>query len=154
MVDVKYLELAKTYQKLEETTKRKEMTNYLVELFNNTPSDHIRDVIGLTRGSPYPDYEDWNIGMAEKMVIKAIANATGTDVAQITKKMKEKGDLGKAAEDAIKNKKQSALFTKPLQIKYVSETLEKIGKASGTGSVDQKIKLFYFAKFFFATCLQ
>jgi DNA ligase-1 len=138
---VKYLELAKTYQKLEETTKRKEMTNYLVELFNNTPSDHIRDVIGLTRGSPYPDYEDWNIGMAEKMVIKAIANATGTDVAQITKKMKEKGDLGKAAEDAIKKKKQSTLFTKPLQIKYISETLEKIGKASGTGSVDQKTKL-------------
>lgn len=138
---MKYLELAKTYQKLEETTKRKEMTNYLVELFNNTPPDHIRDVIGLTRGSLYPDYEDWNIGMAEKMVIKAIANATGTDVAKITEKMKEKGDLGKAAEDAIKNKKQSTLFTKPLLVKYVSETLEKIGKASGAGSIDQKIKL-------------
>jgi DNA ligase-1 len=79
--------------------------------------------------------------MAEKMVIKAIANASGTDVAQITEKMKEKGDLGKAAEDAIKNKKQSTLFSKPLQVKYVSETLEKIGKTSGAGSTDQKIKL-------------
>ena len=114
-VDVKYLELVTTYQKLEETTKRKEMTNYLVELFTITPPDHIREVIGLTRGSPYPDYEDWNIGMAEKMVIKAIANATGTDVTKITEKMKEKGDLGKAAEDAIRNKKQSSIPTKYLE---------------------------------------
>ncbi|MFX1519904.1 MAG: ATP-dependent DNA ligase [Promethearchaeota archaeon] len=138
---MRYLELAKKYELIEGTTKRKEMTQYLVDLFKVTPPDNIRDVIGLTRGSPYPDYEDWNIGMAEKMVIRAIANATGTNNELIIEKMKEKGDLGKVAEDTLADKKQTALFTKPLEVKYVSETLDKIGKASGVGSVDQKIKL-------------
>jgi DNA ligase-1 len=75
---VKYLELAKKYELIEATTKRKEMTQYLVDLFKATPPDHIRDVIGLTRGSPYPDYEDFQYGMAEKMVIRAIARKRGS----------------------------------------------------------------------------
>jgi len=127
--------------KIEATTKRKEMTNYLVEFFKTTPPDHIRDVVGLIRGSPYPDYEDFQYGMAEKMVIRSIASATGKTTEEIDEKKKVKGDLGKAAEEELAVKKQTSLLTKPLEIKYVSETLDKIGKASGKGSVDLKIKL-------------
>ncbi len=138
---MKYLVLAGTLDKIEATTKRKEMTNYLVEFFKTTPPDHIRDVVGLIRGSPYPDYEDFQYGMAEKMVIRSIASATGKTTEEIDEKKKVKGDLGKAAEEELAVKKQTSLLTKPLEIKYVSETLDKIGKASGKGSVDLKIKL-------------
>ena len=141
MSEVKYQVLAGMLSKIEDTSKRKEMTNYLVELFKATPPDHIRVVIGLIRGSPYPDYEDFQYGMAEKMVIKSIANATGLTTDQIVGKMKEKGDLGKAAEEELATKKQTTLFTKPLDAKYMSATLDKIGRTSGKGSVDIKIKL-------------
>ncbi|WP_287588659.1 ATP-dependent DNA ligase [Candidatus Borrarchaeum sp.] len=138
---MKYQVLAGKLSKIEVTSKRTEMTNHLVELFKATPPDHIRDVIGLIRGSPYPDYEDFQYGMAEKMVIKSIANATGLTTNQIVEKMKEKGDLGKAAEEELAIKKQTTLFTKLLDVKYMSETLDKIGRTSGKGSVDTKIKL-------------
>jgi DNA ligase-1 len=45
-----YSELAEIYQKIETTTKRLEMTQYLVELFKITPQELMDKVIYLTQG--------------------------------------------------------------------------------------------------------
>jgi DNA ligase-1 len=53
---LKYSVIAESYEEIEATTKRLEMTDYLVELLEETPSDIIGEVVYLTQGKLYPDF--------------------------------------------------------------------------------------------------
>ena len=72
-----YAVIADAYEKIEATTKRLEMTDLLVELLKNTPKDIIAKVVYLTQGKIYPDFVGLEIGVAEKLAIKALARASG-----------------------------------------------------------------------------
>ena len=49
--------LVDTYQRLESTTKRLEMTDILSELFKEATSDEIDKIIYLTQGKIHPDWK-------------------------------------------------------------------------------------------------
>lgn len=138
---MKYSTLSNTYQKIESTTKRLEMTDYLVELFKDTNSQVIDKIVYLTQGKLYPDFVGIELGIAEKLALKAIYEATGIKEEKIEKSWIKEGDLGIVAEDMIANKKQTALFSFPLTVERVYENFEKIAKAKGSGSQDLKLKL-------------
>ena len=70
---MRYSLIADAYEKIEATTKRLEMTDYLVELLKNTPKELIDKVVYLTQGKLYPDFMGIEIGVAEKLAIRAIA---------------------------------------------------------------------------------
>ena len=141
--------LVDTYEKIEATTKRLEMTDLLVNLFTKTPREIIDKVIYLTQGKLYPDYVGIELGIAEKMAMRAISLASGSSINEIEEELRKTGDIGLAAENALKKKKISTLmdfFGKPaklekLTVETVYETLDKIARASGEGSQDVKIKL-------------
>ena len=133
--------VANAYEKIEKTTKRLEMTDYLVELFKNAPKNLIDKVVYLTQGKLYPDFMGIEIGMAEKLAIKAVARAAGRKLRDIESDLKETGDLGETAQKFLENKLQLTFFHKPLTVERVYQTLDKIAKASGSGSIDQKISL-------------
>ena len=80
---MKYSVIAESYEKIEATTKRLEMTDYLVELLKETPNDIIDKVVYLTQGKLYPDFAGIEIGVAEKLAIRAVAKATGYTENQI-----------------------------------------------------------------------
>ena len=61
---MKYSLMADAYEKIESTTKRLEMTNYLVEFLKNVPKDVIDKVAYLTQGKLYPDFTGIEIGVA------------------------------------------------------------------------------------------
>ncbi|MFX0136284.1 MAG: ATP-dependent DNA ligase [Candidatus Hodarchaeota archaeon] len=145
---MKYLDLVLTYEKLENTTKRLEMIDYLVELIKKTPTKLIDKVIYLTLGEP-----SWigkpEIGMAEKLAIKTISTSFGIPVKKIESQLKKvRGistdektiDLGSLV-GTLKGKKQMTLIKpKPLTISQVYSTFEKMRSFSGTGSQDRKMK--------------
>ena len=138
-MDFKFV--CKIYDKIEKTTKRKEMTTYLVELLKSTPADIIDKIIYLTQGKLYPDWTgEPELGMAEKLAIKAISLATGIKENEIEEDAKKSGDLGLAAEKAIARKVQSTLFMTPLTVKEVYNTFFKIAHATGDGSTNFKIR--------------
>ncbi len=140
-----YRIIAETYLKIEGTTKRLEMTDYLVELLRNTPKDVIDKVVYLTQGKLYPDYVGIELGLAEKLAIKAISQASGIGEKKIVGMMQKHGDIGVVAEEALKNKRQMSLFSfessQELTVEKVYENFEKIARAEGAGSQDRKIKL-------------
>ncbi len=142
---MEYKIIAETYSKIESTTKRLEMTDYLVELFHNTPEDVIDKVIYLTQGKLYPDYMGIELGLAEKLAMRGITKATGIKEKTLSEMLKKYGDLGSVAEEAIKKKRQMTLFSfeeeKSLTVEKVYENFEKIAKAEGEGSQDRKIQL-------------
>ena len=72
-----YAIIADAYEKIEATTKRLEMTDLLVELLKKTPINIIARVVYLTQGKLYPDFMGIEMGVAEKLAIKALARASG-----------------------------------------------------------------------------
>jgi len=136
-----YSLVTETYEKIEKTTKRLEMTDYLVDFFKKTPKEVIDKVVYLTQGKLYPDFVGIEIGMAEKLAIKAIAKASGRKESEIEKDLAETGDLGETAQRFLEKRIQMSFFRKPLTVERVYKTLDKIARASGEGSVDLKVNL-------------
>ena len=67
-----YAKMTEFYEALEATTKRLEMTDILVQLLQSTPEDVLDLVIYLTQGKLYPDYMGIELGVSEKLAIKAV----------------------------------------------------------------------------------
>ena len=70
---MKYSVVSEAYEKIEATTKRLEMTDLLVGLLGNTPKDMVDKVAYLTQGKIYPDFTGVEIGVAERLAVKALA---------------------------------------------------------------------------------
>jgi len=135
-----YSTLVETYEKLEATTKRLEMTDILAELLAEATPDELEKVIYLTQGKIHPDWTgEPEIGMAEKMVIETIVKATGLKKEKVEELIAETGDVGHAAEAAMRLKKIGNLGARELTVSEVYETLDQISKESGKGSSGRKI---------------
>jgi DNA ligase-1 len=138
---LRYAVIAEAYEKIEATTKRLEMTDLLVNLLKNTPKEIIDKVVYLTQGKIYPDFVDLEIGVAEKLAIKALARASGRKESEIEEDIKKTGDIGETAQEFVGNKRQVTFFQQPLTVQRVYEILDKMARTSGSGAVDLKMAL-------------
>jgi DNA ligase-1 len=138
---MEFARVVDVYERIEATTKRLEMTSLLVELLRSTPREDLDKVVYLTQGRIHPDYLGIELGLAEKMVIRVLAQATGLDEDRVEKLWKEKGDLGLVAEQAIGARRQKPLESTPLTVAKVHANLDAIARESGEGSQDRKIRL-------------
>ncbi len=136
-----YAVIADAYEKIEATTKRLEMTDLLVDLLKKTPKDIIAKVVYLTQGKIYPDFVGLEIGVAEKLAIKALARASGRRQKEIEEDLKKSGDIGETAQNFLAEKKQTTFFPKTLTSQHVYETLDKMAKTTGSGAIDSKMAL-------------
>jgi len=138
---MKYSLMADAYEKIEATTKRLEMTDYLVEFLKKTPKDAVDKVAYLTQGKLYPDFVGIEIGVAEKLAIRAVARATGRSEKEIEENMKKTGDLGETTQKFLEKKTQVTFFQETLTVEKVYDTFDKMARSTGAGSMDQKINL-------------
>jgi DNA ligase-1 len=138
---LRYSVIADIYEQIEATTKRLEMTDLLVGLLKNTPKEIIDKVVYLTQGKIYPDFVGLEIGVAERLAIKALAKASGMRETDIEEDLKKSGDIGETAQKFITSKRQVTFFQQPLTVQRVYETLDKMAKASGSGAVELKTAL-------------
>jgi len=138
---VKFSRVVESYERIEKTTKRLEMTDLLVDLFRATPKEEVDRVVYLTQGRVFPEYLGIELGLAEKLAIRAIALATGASDAAITQAWKTSGDLGTVAEDFLIRRSQAALTTETLTVGKVYDNLKGIATTTGTGSQDRKLRL-------------
>ena len=136
-----YAVIADAYEKIEATTKRLEMTDLLVNLLKKTPKDVIAKVVYLTQGKIYPDFVGLEIGIAEKLAIKALARASGRRQSEIEADLQKSGDIGETAQNILAKKQQSTFFQKILTAERVYEMLDKMAKTSGSGAVSSKMAL-------------
>jgi DNA ligase-1 len=136
-----YSVIADAYEKIEATTKRLEMTSLLVDLLKATPKTEIAKVVYLTQGKLYPDFEGLEIGVAEKLAVKALARASGGRESEIERDLQKSGDIGETAQNFLVKKKQVTFGQKTLTVKHVYEVLDKMAKTSGSGAVDTKLSL-------------
>lgn len=138
---MKYSLIADEYEKIEETTKRLQMTDLFVGLLKKTPKDLIDKVVYMTQGRLYPDFVAIEMGVAEKLAIKVLSRAFGIKESEIEEDIKKSGDIGETAQTLAARKKQSTFFHQPLTVEKVYDAMDKIAKTSGAGAVNLKISL-------------
>ena len=132
--------IAKTLENMEGTTKRLELTDFLVGLFKETSQDLLPKIVYLIQGKIRPDFEGIELGMAEKLAIKSLSKSSGTPVKKIQEIYQDDGDLGHSAEKILQLKKQTTFVNEPITLERVYDTFFKIAKTEGKGSQDMKIK--------------
>lgn len=142
-----YKTLVEFYEKIEKTSSRIAMTEYLVALFKQTPIEVLDKVIYLTQGKLRPDYEGVELGVAEKMTLRAISRATGVALKRVEELYKKLGDAGLVAQELLSKHQGGGLTAflggvsakNPLTVNRVYNSLMKIAKAQGEGSQETKI---------------
>lgn len=136
-----YSELVKIYKELGRTSKRLEKTHILSEALKSADKKNLSKMILLSQGKLYPDWESKELGVAARIVIKALNQATGRSLDKIEETWKKTGDLGKTARDLTKAKKQATLFNQKLTIDKVFNNLQKLCEMTGSGTVNRKVQL-------------
>lgn len=111
------------------------MTVILAELLGKASPEDARLIVYLSAGRLGPAYNSPDMGVADKMMLKALGEGAG-------KIFRETGDLGKTVErikSQIPNPKSQGNHS--LSIFQVHKLLGEIAQASGGGSQEKKQKL-------------
>ena len=98
---MRYQTIAEAYRDLEQVTGRLALTDRLAALLAATPAGLLPVVCYLCQGLIAPEFAGVDLGLAEKLAVRAVATATGTDPGQVTALVREIGDLGQAAEQLL-----------------------------------------------------
>ncbi|MBS3132041.1 ATP-dependent DNA ligase [Candidatus Woesearchaeota archaeon] len=138
---MEYNALVEVYEALDSTSKRLEKTHIISEFLKKVPKEDIATIMLLLEGRLFPRWDSRELGVASRLVIKAISSATGIEAEKVEKEWKKAGDLGNVAENLIKGKKQATLFSSSLSVRKVFSNLQKLATLEGHGSVDKKIGL-------------
>ena len=130
-------ELVDTFELMEATKSRLALTDYLVSLIDNTPATIIEKVIYLIQGKLRPDYEGIELGIGEKMIIRALSRALSVDISSIEEVYRQTGDLGDAARKIMSSKENKV--TTRFTVEHIYSTLEEIARTTGAGSQELKV---------------
>ena len=162
---MKFKTLIEYFERLEGTTKRLEMFDILAELFRLSDPLEIDKIIYLVQEQLLPSFYTLEIGMSEKLIVRAIANVSDQTLLDIepaekystvqkdlssstqanTQKLladqiqthfKMSGDLGKTTEHYLHLHGKTG---RNLEVSAVYSHLYKLAETSGKGSVENKI---------------
>ena len=138
---MKYSKLAEVYEDLEGTTKKLEKRDIVAKFFKETPADLLPVMAMLVQGRIFPAWMETELGVAEKIMIKAIVKTSGRSDKEVKEAFKKSGDMGLAVEDLLKRKKQATLAKGTLTVEKVYKNLTRIPELTGLGSIERKIGL-------------
>jgi DNA ligase 1 len=136
---VQYEVVAEAYRDLEEASGRLVLIDRLAALFAQTPADELGMVCYLCQGLIAPEFAGVDLGLAEKLAVRAVATATGASPEHVMAGVRETGDLGLAAERLLAA--TTADRAASLPVTEVMDTLHRIARAEGPGSQGRKLDL-------------
>ncbi len=136
---MEFKKLAEDFSKIESTTKRIAMTDYLSDILRQAGPDIIGKVVYLIQGKLYPPFVGIEIGMAEKLAIRSVSIATGISPEDITRSLRRTGDIGNTAYEELLAAPHE--IKEPLTVSEVYGALDKIARTSGSGSTEAKINM-------------
>ena len=136
---MEYQTIAEAYRDLEQVSGRLALTERLAGLLAATPTDLLPTVCYLCQGLIAPEFAGIDLGLAEKLAVRAVATATGTTQQQVADSVRQTGDLGQAAEQLLTG--TAAGRPASLPVTEVVGTLHEIAAAEGPGSQGRKLDL-------------
>jgi DNA ligase-1 len=136
---VQYETVTEAYRDLEQASGRLVLIDRLAALFAQTPTELLATVCYLCQGLIAPEFAGVDLGLAEKLAVRAVATATGASHEQVIASLRETGDLGQAAEQLLAVTAADRLAGLPVAV--VVDTLHQIAQAEGQGSQGRKLDL-------------
>jgi DNA ligase-1 len=134
---VRYEIVAETYRDLEAASGRLALIERLAELVRQTPDELLPTVCLLCQGQIAPDFAGVELGMAERMAARALAQVLDLTGEQVLAVARETGDLGMAAERLLADVTGDRPAT--LEVEAVFAGLHQVAEAQGTGSQARKL---------------
>jgi DNA ligase-1 len=136
---VKVKDFSKYLQRLEQTSKRLEITSILVELIEKLDVDEIDKAMYLAQGYLAAPFAGLKFNIADKMMFRIIEAALSTPsklvtVAQITEEYKKTGDLGNTIFNLQETEKGG-----DIEVSELHEALVDISNTEGGGSQEAKV---------------
>ena len=141
-----FSELSSYFEKLEATSSRLALIDILADLFKHSSQMEIEKIVYLSQGRIAPFFQALEIGMAEKQVAQAIAQAYNSTKQDVLKLYGKLGDMGPTAVEAHlrfvkKGKIQSSFFAEKstkMTVAQVFDVLTQIAKTNGLGTVEKR----------------
>jgi len=128
-------EVAGTFEALERTTSRTEITRILGQLFRQATGDEAGKLVYLLEGRLGPLFEPVEFGVDERLILRALAEATGLAPGQVEEVYRRTGDVGSAGEELLRGESQG------LSLADVYDALRAIAEATGPGAQERKVRL-------------
>jgi DNA ligase-1 len=137
--------LAELCEKLEATTKRTVMIDYVSDFLKQLNPEEIEPAISMLLGRAFPKWDQRVLEISWATLSGILERVTSADWSVFREAFSKTGDVGAAAKalfEASRIKKQATLLGESsLTILKLRETLEAIADASGHGSREKKERL-------------
>ncbi|NXC45608.1 DNLI1 ligase, partial [Penelope pileata] len=140
---VPYLAVARTFERIEEASARLKIVEILTNLLRSvvalSPSELLPCLL-LCLNRPGAASEGLELGIGETLLTRALAQATGRQLAQIRSEAQDKGDLGLVAESS-RCTQRTMVPPAPLSAPGVLSKLREMAAMSGNASASKKIDI-------------
>jgi DNA ligase 1 len=134
---VRYGVVAEAYRDLEAASGRLQMIDRLAELVRQTSAELLPTVALLCQGQIAPDFAGVELGVAERLAARTVAQAAGVPVERVMAGLRDTGDLGLGAEQLLEELDPDRQAT--LEVGTVFDGLHEIARAEGEGSQGRKL---------------
>ncbi len=134
---MRYEVVAEAYRDLERASARLGLIARLAELFAQTPTSLLPTVALLCQGQIAPDFAGVELGLAERLAARAVAEAAGVPAERVLASTREVGDLGLTAEQLLGG--LAASRPASLEVAVVFDELHQVAQAEGAGSQGRKL---------------
>src|SRR5919204_1630358 len=132
-----FSELAEYLERLEATNSRNELVRILSELYSRCSTHEIEPITYLIQGRLAPFFAPVEIGLAERLLVTAMAMGYGAPKDEVGKTYRQIGDLGVTAQRLAPESTHEA----PAVVE-VHRRLFEIAGTGGAGSLQKKLEIF------------
>jgi len=108
----------------------------------------------LLMGTVFAEWRGLELGVGKSLLYAALSSASGWSARQLDELLREMGDVGRMAEEALRRRAQRTLLSAfgddgGLSVLEVYDILERIARAEGRGSQGQKVQ---HLEYLFSSC--
>lgn len=134
---MEFKEVARIFSLIEATSGRLAMTQLLADLLKKATASEAAIICNISLGQLNPPHIGTQFNVAEKNMIKVIAQLLDKPESTIAADAKIKGDLGLVVEEGAWNTREQ------LTLHQVYKALHAIEQISGTGAHEEKVQQLY-----------
>jgi DNA ligase-1 len=128
--------LSATFEELEHTSSRKQLTALLADLLGRVETNEIAEVAYLLQGRVAPLYEPVEFGLGERSVEKAVALTYSVPPEEVRTRDAKAGDVGLVVAELAA---QSGHVDQGRTVRDVFAELRALADLSGSGSAERKL---------------
>jgi DNA ligase-1 len=129
-------ELSRAFEDLEETSSRSAMVQIAAGLLSRASREELAPIVYLLQAQLRPPYEGVEVGLGEKLLLRAVARAYEVSERTVARRLRSAGDLGLVAASLA-----PTAGRKRLTVRQAYESLLAVARMAGAGSQEQKVAL-------------